>query len=251
MKIHSSLLLSSVVLIVMAVLLVVLVPLQARAQTSNADRAVLLCGMLDSRKQEITAKLSEQKAKLKTAEDEQKNNRTTQRSAADSEIAAVRDGADKTRAEAQGRMLDKARSDEQKAAIAAYKQVVEQAVATRRAAFDAARSDFRQSVDGLQNNYQGTVDSRIGNLESTVDQAFVEAGQYCRRSRAASEGSREAFISSLKQARLDYNEYRRTRQDTTAKIKELILERDAAFKAAMQTFQQSMEQARSTLKAAL
>lgn len=230
--------------------LLILLPNSVSAQ-STTEREGQLCTSLAGRQASITNKMSEQRAKYDTAKQERQNERTIRREELDKEIIKTRTSADQARLAAQTKLREKQQTDENKAAVDTYKAAVETAVSARRSAFDTARSTFRASTDNLLENYTNGIESRMKNLESATNQIFTTAQKVCTGRRPDLSASRKNFIASLQDARLTYSDYRRNRQDTAAEIKTYIAARDEAFKAATQTFEQSMRSARDTLTAAL
>lgn len=147
------------------------------------------------------------------------------------------------------RIEDLATTDAQKAAVAAFKAAIEQALATRKAAVDAAMQTFRTSQSALVTQRQDAIKSATMAYKDAVATATAKAQSDCAAGIDAAT-VRSTFVASIKAAKDKFQSEVTALDKIGQQVKDLTKTRNDAVKAANQVFKTAMEQARDTLKAA-
>ncbi len=250
---QASNLLARLTLVLWAILMgtTLALPIAVQAATET-DRQSPFCTILAKDIDKINTPLSSLKGKLLTARQDQVKKITDDRTKIDEDIQTNRDKADTKRQTNFTKLEDKGNTDAQKAAITTYQNAIKSAINTRRAAYDAAKAAFRSGVDAAIAGRKTTADAQITAYTNAVNAAIATAQASCAADSSLAGGQviRTTFMASLKTARQNFQSARKDDSTVGSQVRELAKTRNAAFKAADETFKASTAAARTALKAA-
>lgn len=205
------------------------------------------CNNLSTTTNGITTKISDLQGKVSQAWSTQDQKLASDAQSVDQKVAAARQKADSERSADFTKLEAKATTGTQKQAVQDYETAVNNAVATRRAAYDAARQTFRDGVKSAVDSRRSTVSGQASTFEDSVNSAIATAQASCSSDPGAGAAARTAFVSSLKTARQTFNGSRKDDTKIGQQVSQLAATRNAAFKAADQAFQNSLKTARQAL----
>ncbi len=169
----------------------------------------------------------------------------------DQTVANNRTKADQLKQQHFNQLTSKVKNSTEKQAIDEYSTEVHNAVSVRRAAYDEARNAFRVGVKSLINSRAGTISAQLAQFSDQVNTAINTAKEACNNNTESSTQIRTDMKASLKTARENFNSERKTDSTVGSQIKLLITTRNNAFKAADQTFHNSVTTAKDTLQKAM
>lgn len=234
--------------VALAVTMLVISPVMALgARTADGGA---FCTNLQTKATSITNHLSSLKSKISTTWQNQDTRLAALASTVDQKIATDRGAADAKRQVAFAKLEAKATTDGQKTAVTTYENSVMQAVATRRAAFDAARTAFRTGVKNAILTRRSTLSDQADTFATTVNAALTAAESSCTDGTVSATAIRQTLVSSLRNARQTFVSNRQGDNKVGIAVRQLAVTRNAAFKAADQTFHASLKTAAAALKAA-
>lgn len=193
---------------------------------------------LNKKKDELEKKKAEKSEKLKESQNEWSK-----------KLAEFRSKEDSTRTENFAKLDELAKTDQQKAAVATYKQTILAAVAARRAGHDANQQTFIDAVKSLVNSNKQDVDSDKTAFANAVNTAIAKAKASCAAGTPANE-VKTKLQSDLKAAREKFKAERKDDETMKGKIKALNETRREADKKVNETFKAATEKAREALKLA-
>lgn len=208
------------------------------------------CNGITNQASAVTGRVSGLNDKVTQAWSQQDQKLAAQFQKVDQEVAADRQKADSETQADFSKLEAKATTDAEKQAVKAYETAVLNAISTRRADYDAARQVFRTGVQNAISTRRSTVSSQITDFQNAINSAFTTAEASCSSGSADGTTIHQALQSSLKTARETYQDDRKTDGTVGSQVKQLVIARQAAFKAADTAFQDSLTSARTTLKQA-
>lgn len=217
---------------------------------SAAPKTSDFCTKLASDQGKYTSELNGRVAKASDALQGRNEKWSTVWANVDSKVTEDRQKADTERQADFAKLQAKATTSSEQQAVQAYETAVNNAVSTRRAAYDSAREAFRNGVETIVSGRQSTIAGQLNSFETAVNTAFQNAQASCASNPSDGPAIRATLMAALKSARENYTSDRKGDATVGSQIQQLIATRDAAFKAANQTFQNSMTAAAQTLKAA-
>jgi len=168
----------------------------------------------------------------------------------DQKVSDSRQKADTERLQDFTKLQAKAKNTAEQQAVQTYITAVTNAVSTRRSAYDAARQAFRAGVEAAISSRGNTVTDQFNIFKESVTSSFAIAQTSCTADPSGGQTYRKQLQTSLRTARLTFESGRKNDQTVPSQIKQLVATRNAAFKAADQTFKSSMQSARQALLAA-
>ena len=193
---------------------------------------------VNKKKDELDKKKTEKSEKLKESQNEWAK-----------KLTEFRTKEDTTRAENFGKLDELAKTDQQKAAVAAYKQAILAAVAARRTGHDTNQQTFLNAVKTLVSSNKQEVDNDKTVFANAVNAAIANAKASCAAGVPTNE-VKAKLQSDLKSAREKFKTERKDDESMKGKIKALNETRREADKKVKETFKTATEIARETLKAA-
>lgn len=222
----------------------------ASAVAAKATADSPFCTNLSSNTTKITGSITSLTGKLDSARTAEDQKVASDRAKWAAEIQAARTKADTQRQDGYAKLMAKATTDTEKAAVTAYETSITDAVSVRRTANDTARATFQSGVDSARAARRSTVNSQASAFTSAVNTAISTAETSCAADSSAAGGPaiRTAFIASLKSARTTFQGARKDDDKIGDQVKALAATRDAAIKANDVTFESAAKAARQTLQ---
>ena len=196
----------------------------------------------------IDQKITEQNVKLEAKRNETANKISSRRQERTSNLAEIRTKWDESRTEHFQKLREKAETDAQKQALIQFKEAVNSAISTRRAAVDAANSGFQQGVDQAITARKIAADAAVANFRNSVKAAWDKAKTDCA-SGVNTATVRQNLKSALKSAREKFVSDKQAVEKLRDSMKNLIQTRKQAIEKANQDFKAAMEKAKDDLKA--
>ena len=156
---------------------------------------------------------------------------------------------DGNRAKRWDKMLDKANTDAEKAAVTAYKTAIQDAATARRTAVDLAVETYRTGATASMTARDTAVKTAMEAFKVSVNSALTAAQSSCA-SGTTNQTVSSAFNKSVNDARKTLREAKKT-ADITSGIASLKQTRDEAIKLADTTFKTATTTALANLKLVL
>jgi len=233
---------------------------RAAAQAQKADaqaaktqaRVNAFCTNLSNSTRPMVAKVQENRGKATSdwaSKDAALNAEWKQ---ADEKITSARALSDKERTADYEKLMAKAKTDDQKAAVEAYEQAVNSAVAARRSSYDAARQTFRSSVLSNISARRSAAQTQLSTFQASVSSAISTAQASCASNPTDISGIKSTLQANLKSARETFQASRGTEKQGAVnfQVQQLAATRNASFESANKTFKSAMSEARATLQKA-
>lgn len=220
---------------------IVLSPLAVLAKNSACDAISNIYTKIEERITAREAQVKEIQTNIGAKYTEKIQNRETA-------IKERRDKWDENRGEHFTKLGEKAQTDEQKQAVAAFVKTVTIAVKDRRAAFDKAILDFQKGVGVLYKSRTTVLAGAIATYKTDVKSAFDKASQDCG-SDVAIKTVRSNLRNDLKDVRDQYREDVKSFGGQGTEIQKLVEAKKQAMNKAKDDFKTILEQALATLKA--
>lgn len=221
----------------------------ANESDRQSERQGKFCENFTARLGEIESKLTEGKGKFVDRKKKRVEYLDEKRDTRDNALTDTREEQDARRNGWYEKLEGAADTSEKQAALSTFKSTVEAAVETRRGVVDAQMLAFRQAVDAAVSAQGENRAGGVETFEAIVAAALSQAKKDCADGKSA-EDVRGAFQTSLKAARATLQSERSEGEKLGMIIKDLAQTRNAAIKAAHATFESTLAQARTDLKAA-
>lgn len=186
----------------------------------------------------------EQKVSERTAALEKKRNER------EAKLASVRAGSDTKRAESYEKIMGKATTDEQRAAVEKFKTAVESAVTVRKAAVDSAINSYKTGIDNAVNARRVALDAALAKFNAAIKAAEDKAAADCTVAGAKPYDIRLAAKAAIKTARDQFRTDRLAAPKVSDAVKTLQPIRKAAIEKAVSDFKAAVEAAKVELKSA-
>jgi len=148
------------------------------------------------------------------------------------------------------KLSNKAVTDAQKQALAAFKTAIEAAAAARENAVGAARIAYRQGVDQLVSQRKTEILQNFDNFKSNFQSISQQAISNCSSGITSPAYIRQIYQQNLKAARTTRVTALQEIDKIGPKIKELAQIRNAAVQQALKTYQSALKTAIANLKTA-
>lgn len=220
------------------------------SSTPNGQGGKNFCDNIDT----VLSKMNEVRGDVRDGRDEKRETRDAKmadkRGTKTAALDDRRASHDENRSAAYEKMYSRATTTEQKAAVDTFKAAVEAAVAKRKAAVDAAITAYRSAVDKLLSDRRAAVDSAAATHKSAIEAAQAKAKADCA-SGVDPATVRSSLRNSIQEANIAFKEAAKRPEDLKQQVEALRDTRDAAVKAALDTFKAEYETAKNALKAAL
>lgn len=219
-------------------------------RTSETNKQALFCKSFDSLVNKTSTEVNKRGGSSKNEWQKRAGNIDTKRSDWAAKVAAARAEAAKKRDANFAKLDALATTDEQKAAVAAYKTAVLAAVATRQTAYDANFAAYFQAVDALLGTQKTNSSGDVDAFKASVAAAVAKAQTSCTAGGSA-DSIKTQLSADLKAAR-DTFKGNRTGDKATikAQLQALKNTRKEANKKATETFKATIQAARTELKTA-
>lgn len=218
-----------------------LVPVGASAQGSSS-RQEAFCSQQQERQAKVLNRFTERGNSYKKAKRTQSLNQLARSNGRNEAVAKIRAEADSRRVESYNILASQQDTEERIQRVKAFSAEVEAAVAARRDAYDKARAVYQDSVDKLLSVRINEMDKAVSAFRGSAEAALETAAGQCQNAPAERAKIRQTMITSLRQARTEFSKELRTRPDYKQAVWQVIEVRKEAFRAATQTFEQTMQQ---------
>ncbi len=214
----------------------------------KAEEKKNFCTNIVDRMSERQSDFAERQSEFTTKKSERLEERKAEREESDAELAEKRAAAADRRAKMYQNLLNKATTEEQKAAVAQFQQTVEKAVVDRQAALDAAKLAFRNGIDTARTSRKADGTEALAAFKTAMQSALTKAKADCEEGVDQST-VRQSYLSALEAARKTLSEARQNNGigDTVSQLAKV---RTEAVKAALNTYRTTVEEAFALLKKA-
>ncbi len=226
-------------------------PFISSAQVIDRSGDARFCSTLDTLESKILAALSSRLDTAKTRYNAHLDTIASKRDTALTQLETKRDQADVQWEQTLAQMNAKAKTDDQKAAIAEYEATVNGLIDARRATVDTAVATFITGVNGMRNQVGTDYNSMLTTHKAAMEAAFDTAAASCAAGtapatvRAELRADISAIRETFKQERIAYASENRT------EFTSLRQTRKATVEQARQTFRTGFEEANAKLRAAI
>jgi len=171
------------------------------------------------------------------------------RTAQNKDLLARRQMRDQQRMNFYQQISTKAQTDEQIAAIATFKEIVEAAVVTRREAIDAATIAMQNAIDGLAIKKNESVEKAYNEYKASYETAIANAGGTCPEDATTEDLKNIAkdLNAELKTARSKFRADIKNTRQVGPEAQELAAIRKTAVKDVIAKFKATVDPAREAL----
>ena len=223
--------------------------LKERAEKRIAEEKKNFCSNIVERMGERQEDFAERQSQFTEKKTEQVAARKEEREENDTELAEKRALALDRRERMYQNLMNKAETDEEKAAVTQFQNAVEKAVADRQAAIDAAKGAFRNGVDAARASRQADGSQALAAFKNDMQQALSQAKADCEAGKEQSE-VRQAYQEALVSARTELKETR-AKNGLGETVSQLAKTRTEAVKKALTDYRSALETAFAALKEVL
>lgn len=237
-----------ILIILLAAVFLVNLAVPVLAQ-NRAKKVVGICNRLEALSTTIEGRLTTREGRLEGKRNDRLEKLVQRFETRDSRREENRLRWDENREEHLTKLEERAADDSQKQAVAVFREAVNTAVTTRRAATDIAKQTFRDSLHQLVASRQVAVDNLITTYQQAIQTAFERAKIDCAAN-VEPASVRENLKNDLKEAQDKFHGDRQAIDNVGEQIQPLIDARKAAVELALQDFKSAVETAKQTLKAA-
>lgn len=221
----------------------------AEGTTSSTKSANGFCARISTVSTKVADQITEAEAKQSKKQEDRSTNIAKKEGDADARRAVGRTTADGKRASNWDKMATKAKTDAQKAAVATYKQTIQDAVTARRTSVDTAVKAYRDGLTSAMTGHSTAVDAAMSAFKTAVNTALTKAQADCTAG-IASKTVSASFNTSVSDARKVLRDAKKAAEMSSG-LTALKQTRDTAIKAAEATFKAATEKARADLMLAL
>lgn len=206
-----------------------------------------ICLRIDEILPKTNERMSQKEEEINVRVQERSQNVEKNREQRDEYLTKFRTEADQWREDSYEKLESKAATDEQKAAVEKFKEVIETAIKTRRDAIDAAIDTFRDGVDAASADHKSSTGEVMNTYRNSVRTAFENAKSDCESGvdlktiRANLHISLQAAKGQLKEDRAGAIKFRDSMQS-------LISAKKSAFEKAISDFKAAIKAAVAELK---
>lgn len=217
--------------------------------TATEKNQTAFCNQLTTISDRITGRMTEKESRINNRQDIRLTNLADKRGERIQKRTENRAYWDSIRAAKYTVLEAKAKTDEQKQAVVAFKDTIETAIKTRRDTIDAAIAQFKKDLDSLIATRQSSVDQAVARYKNSVNTAIAKAQSDCSSATVPST-VRTELKNSLLAARTTLQSDRATIDKVADNIDSLITARKVAVDAARTVYRTSHQTAADILKQA-
>ena len=223
-------------------------PVSAHAATNISARN--FCKQLPTLKNKVTTKIGLGESKLGLHRNSVESKLTDSWNTRDQSLTDARAQANINKENQFTSLYSKASSDRERTAITIFKDTINGAVETRRSAVDNAVKTYRDSVQSLFTTREQDIDGYITTLKSEIDSAFVRAQTDCV-AQVDTATIKSTLTGDIRNAQYKFRDSKQSQESYESKVKDLAKIRDEAIAKAKTDFENTMAEAKATLKAVL
>jgi hypothetical protein len=217
----------------------------SRKENKSNNSSANFCARINSVEQKITDQITKAETKQSTHQGERLDKITKKESEVDAKRAFGRGEADTKRVKNWDKMLGKAKTEEQKVAVEAYKTSISNAVSVRRTAIDTAVKAYRDGLTGVLANHNAKIAAAVATFKASMDTAVAKAKADCTAG-VASQTVKDAFNKSVSDARTILQTARKD-AEVSSGLTALKKARNDAVELAIANFKTATEKARADL----
>ena len=218
---------------------------QAQREEQKVEKT---CTQLSSQADQIMARLTEKISNLEQKRVETENNVKQRIDERITNLAAKRAGWDAAKATNWEKLRANAKTDEQKAAVEKFIAAIQSAVKIKRDAIDKVILDFRAGIKIEKAERKNQTDTALATYKDAVNSTASQVKTDCAAGKDA-KTIRETFRTGMKNARDAFRANRKPAEKFRADITPLKEAKKAELKAIIDTFQASIEAAKTELRA--
>ncbi|MCX6781620.1 MAG: hypothetical protein NTW66_00640 [Candidatus Magasanikbacteria bacterium] len=219
----------------------------ADTDTTTSKVSETFCSRLASYNAAKETKIAELENKLSAKRTEQEGLFEKRHAERDNKLIEKRTDLDSRRVTGYEKLLGKATTDEQKAAVEKFQLSVEAAVVVRRAAIDVAITNYRTGLDKAITDRKAGMDAALATYKVTIKAVENKAVADCAAG-VESATVRTDLKSSIEAARDKFKTDRAAVVKVSDQVKALNAVRKAAFDKAIADFKMAVESAKNELK---
>jgi hypothetical protein len=223
---------------------------KAGVNLSKEDAAKNFCDNFSSLSDKYKQNIDEQITKLQERINNEAQKIQTNRQTFDNELENKRTKWEINRKDLYDKLTNKAVTDAQKQALAAFKTAVEAAVTARENAVDAARTAYREGVKQLIVQRKSEILQTFNNFKSAIESAIQQVKSNCSAGISSPAYIRQIYQQNMNAARTARTTALQGIDKLGPKIKELAQIRNAAVQQALQTYRSALKTAIANLKTA-
>lgn len=223
-------------------------PLSTHAATSTSTRN--FCKQLPSLKSKVTIQIKAGEDKLGAHRKSVQDKLVSAWGERDKKLTLARTQANTNKESQFTSLYSKAKNDREKSAITTFKNTINSAIDLRRSTVDSSVKTYRDAVKALYNNRESMIDTYIITLRSEIDSAFTKAQTDCV-AQVDPASIKTTLQNSIKSAQDKFKTNKQSQESYESRVKNLASINDQTIAKAKTDFENAIEQAKATLKAAL
>lgn len=222
---------------------------EAQKEENQAQKTEKTCAQISTQAEQIQARLTERISSLAQKRTEMEAKIKQQIADRLAKLAEKRARIDETKSLNWEKLRANAKTDEQKAAVEKFITAVQSAIKIKRDAIDKIISDFRASLLAERTERKTENDTALTTYKNAVASLVSQVKDDCAAGKDA-KTIRETFRTGIKSARDAFRASRKTGEKFQADITPLKEAKKAELKTVIDTFQASVESAKSELRSA-
>jgi hypothetical protein len=231
-----------------------LAPVLVHAQNDNALSAndkikKNICTLYSNKFSKATGKIADNQIKLDSMRAEQLSKLGKNQADYDQKLSNIRITADQKRATQIVKMIGKASTSEQKAAVETFNAAITKALADRRSTVDSATTAYRTALDKVLTDRKTSINQATATYKAAVEAAYAKASSSCQ-SAVDKKTITKTLNADLKAAKDKFNSDRQSVDKFRSLIAPLLKTRQQAINNAVKAYNKAVEDARVALKAA-
>ncbi|MCS7092670.1 MAG: hypothetical protein NZM26_04960 [Patescibacteria group bacterium] len=209
-----------------------------------------VCSRIDKIYENVENRAREREQSLRQKLDKRKENLEERQNRRAQLLQERRRNWDENRNERYEILMSKAKTEEQKLAVANFKSAVEAAVQKRRDIIDRAVQDFRKGMDSAVKNREDAVKKAVETYQKNRKEAFEKARTACQAGKDPSE-IRATLHSDLEAAVKKFRSDKSSVEKIGESVKSLSEARKLAVEQAVNDFRATLKAEVSKLRSAL
>lgn len=223
---------------------------QVNGVYASRDTNEDFCQQVQLADKNIQAKVQDRKQAFEIEKKAKKQQWQKEINTRDKALSQTRSAWDKNRQEQYNAMLHKASNEQQKNAIEQFRTTIEAAISKRRSTIDNAVSSYTQSVQSLLFASNSELDQQVQKYQQRISDATNQAKQDCAQ-KDSSEVVRTTLTQQLQQTKGPLDLQRNSAMTMRDQYSLTLNQPKATITQAEQEFNRTLQQALTTLKAAL
>lgn len=222
----------------------------ANNTSTQAQTGKLSCERILALYSNVTQKFVSQETKITQKRGEITSSIQQRWEERDVKLENVRDKWSKNRQEQFKKLEEKFQGDTQKQALIVFETAVSAAISARKTAIDAAIATYRQGVEQIKSDRQVKIDAAKTAYKNAVNAAYEKAKTDCANG-VNTTTIRPNLKDAIAAAKTKYQSDYQAIEKISTTMDQFITVRNAAIKKAIQDFKAAMERARTDFKTAM